>query len=292
MINSAIEAKQKQGMSILEEWLQEKYVENYDSVTEGDNGNEIEFLNRNFNYELLLKDGARDYIINEGKIYYLLNKNCSYIPKEIRESLVGGNTTEYEEYIRLKDVYGITRDLKVYYCNNGLEGVYGNLESYDIDPNAPATGVNGNNELKSALSDILKEKYGITTSDSLTLQNVTTFSDTLELDGKKYQIKNLTGLGDLKKLKNLTLLNLDLTSLEGIEGIPNLKYIYLKDTIVNDFKALSSCINLQYLYLYLPNTRVQDIANNQIIKLGEGLKNADKLTKLEYFGISRRYYNV
>ncbi len=279
---------------MLEEWLQEEYVENYDSVTDSDNGNEIEFLNRVFNYELLLKDGSRDYIISDGKIYYLLDKSCSYIPKDIKESLIGGDTTEYSDYTRLIDVYGITRDLKVYYCNNGLEGVYGNLENYDIDPNSPATGVNGNTGLKGAISGVLKEKYDVDvdSENGVTLGNVAVFND-LELDGSKYTgLTDITGLGDLKNLKTLTLTNLNLSNLNGIEGIPNLYYLYLKNTTVSDFKKLASCPNLQYLYIYLPNTIDEQTANNQIIYLGEGLRNADKLTKLTYFGISRRYFDV
>ncbi len=289
-----MDARVKNGMAMLEEWLQEEYVENYDSVTDSDNGNEIEFLNRVFNYELLLKDGSRDYIISDGKIYYLLDKSCSYIPKDIKESLIGGDTTEYSDYTRLIDVYGITRDLKVYYCNNGLEGVYGNLENYDIDPNAPATGVNGNTGLKDAISGVLKEKYDVTVDGEtgVTLGNVAILKD-LEIDGEKYQgITDITGLGDLKNLKTLTLTNLSLESLKGLDGMPNLYYLYLKNTTTKDYKTLSSCLNLQYLYLYLPSTILEDEANKQVELLGEGLKDAEKLNKLNYFGISRRYCYV
>ena len=283
-------AEIKTGMAILEEWLGEAYVKAYDSVTQYDEGNEIEFLNKFFNHELLLKDGSRDYIISEGKIYYLLNKNCSYIPKNVRDSLIGGNATEYSEYTRLRDVYGITKDLKVYYCSDGIEGVYGKLENYDIDANESASGVNGNSGLKDAILDALNEKYGtnIDGERGVTLGNAVVFNDSLELDGSKY--KNLTsvsGLEDLKNLKSLTLTNLnDLENLKGLEGIPKLNYLYLKNTTVKDYKILSKCLNLKYLYIYLPSSVSEDVANTQILNLGDGLKEANNLEKLEYFGIS------
>lgn len=281
------------GMAALEEWLQEKYVDFYDNVTKSDEGNEVTFLNRMFDFNLLLKDGSRDYIINEGKIYYLLDKSCSYIPEEIREELVGGDTTEYSEYTRLHDVYGITKNLKVYYCNNGIEGVYGNFENYDLDPNELASGVNGNSNLKDTLSDILKEQYGIDVGENgVTLGNIAVLKE-LEIDGKKYPgITDIAGLGDLKNLKNLILTNLNLKSLKGIEGITNLNYLYLKNTTSEDYKALANCLNLQYLYMYMPSSMIEETANNQVTLLGEGLKDAEKLTKLNYFGISRRYFYV
>ena len=286
-------AKQKNGMAALEEWLQQEYVNFYDNATKSDERNEVTFLNRMFDFNLLLKDGSRDYIINEGKIYYLLDKSCKYIPKEIKEGLVGGDTAEYSEYTRLHDVYGITKDLKVYYCNDGVEGVYGSFENYDVDPNELASGVNGNQNLKNALTGVLKEKYGVEVDEKgVTLGNIEILKD-LEIDGEKYSgITDVTGLGDLKTLKTLTLTNLNLDSLKGLDGMPNLYYLYLKNTTVKDYKALSSCLNLQYLYIYMPSKMIEETANKQIELLGEGLKEAEKLAKLNYFGISRRYIYV
>ncbi|MBR2290578.1 MAG: hypothetical protein IJ867_08435 [Clostridia bacterium] len=295
IITNAQNANMKSGMAALEEWLQEKYVEYYDSALESDSGNEIIFLNRMFNYTLLLPDGSRDYIINEGKVYYLLDKRCNYIPKEIKDGLIGGDTTEYSQYTRLENVYGITKNLKVYYCAAEGSAVFGNVESYDIDPTAPANGVNSSSGLKSAITGILADKYGITVDNDLgvTLANASTISE-LELDGTKYSgITDISGLGDLKKLRTLTLSNLSLTSLKGLEGCTDLYYLYLKNTTSLDFTTLATCINLQYLYLYLPSTTIDETtANNQIIYLGQGLKDAKDLTKLEYFGISRKYFVI
>ena len=288
IIKQAQNASYEMGMAALEEWLQQEYVTQYDNITDSDEGNKIAFLNRMFNYTLLLKDGSRDYIINEGKVYYLLNKSCKYIPKEVKDGLLGGDTTEYSKYIRLEDVYGVTKDLKVFYCNNGIEGAFGAIENYDIDPNASATGINGNSNMKTALTDILSTQYGIAVDSEkgVTLANASVFNN-LELDGNKYTgITDISGLGDLKNLKTLTLSNLNLTSLKGLEGMPGLYYLYLKNTTVGDYTALSNCLNLQYLYLYLPSSIDETTANNQVLYLGQGLKDASGLTKLNYFGIS------
>ncbi len=294
IITNAQNANMKTGMAVFEEWLQGEYVNHYESMGDAENENKIVFMNRMFNYTLLLKDGSRDYIINGGKIYYLLNKNCSYIPKEIRDGLKGGDSTEYSKYTRLQDVYGITKELKLYYCNNGIEGAFGNIKNYDIDPNASATGINSSASLKIAISDLLLNQYGVTVDEEkgVTLANASVLRN-LELDGNKYSgITDIAGLGDLKNLRTLTLTNMNLTSLNGLEGIPNLYYLYLKNTIIGDYTTLASAINLQYLYIYMPGTITEETANNQVVLLGQGLKKASELTKLEYFGISRSYNHV
>ena len=99
-------AKQKNGMAALEEWLQEKYVEFYDEAV---NYNKPELLANKIN-NLFFKEGSKNYIINEGKIYYLINKSA--LPEEIREGLFKGDSIEYSDYARLIDVYGVTRRLK------------------------------------------------------------------------------------------------------------------------------------------------------------------------------------
>lgn len=278
----------KCGISGFEEWLQQEYVNNYDNIL--DNENKIEFMNRIFDYTLLLKDGSRSYIINEGKIYYLLDKSCSYIPNEIKQGLTGGDNREYSKYTRLQDVYGITRDLKVYYCGEDAVTQYGNIENYDINPNASSSGINGNSGLKSLIIDEMASRYSVTVDNEngVTLANTLLFNKDLEVDGTKYTgITDISGLGDLKSLKELTLSNLNLTSLSGLEGIPNLRYLYLKNTTVEDYGRLASCLNLQYLYIYLPSSISENVANNQVIGLGEGLRNASGLKKLQFFGISR-----
>ena len=293
IITNSQRAKVLNGMASLEEWLQEEYVKNYDSANDIADGNLVTFLNSKLGYSLLLREGNREYIINEGKVYYLLNKQCEFIPQEIREGLVGGDSQDELEYTRLQDVYGITKDLKVFYCGDGLTGtVYGNIEKYNVDPNATAGGIKTNTGLSSAIKGVLFESYGINVEDDVTLANALLINSPLEIDGTKYSeiITNVNGIGDLKSLKKLTLSNLNLTDLSGIEGITGLEYLYLKNTTVQDFSVLANCVNLKYLYIYLPSSIDETTANDQVVKLGEGMKNASRLTKLQYFGISGSVY--
>ncbi len=127
VITNAMSAKQKQGMAVLEEFLQEKYVEHYDSMnSEGNNKSPAEnmidiysdwFYRAGSNY-YVLKDYT--YKDEEGntksdliKIRLIRKKN---LPIEIREALVGGDAKGLDgkensdyAYDNLKDVYGVTR---------------------------------------------------------------------------------------------------------------------------------------------------------------------------------------
>ena len=286
IITNAQTANMKSGMATLEEWLQEKYVEYYDEAN--NYAKKPLLLNDKIN-NLLLTDGGRPYIMNGGKVYYLVNK--SSLPKEVREQLIGGNTTEYGKYIRLQDVYGITEDLKVYYCDENGNNTYGEMVVANIDPNTPIGKINNNNSLKTALSDALKD-IGVTVNDEdgVTMGNVENLN-TLELDGSKYNISSLSGLGEVRGLRTLTLSNLGtssnyLSGLDGLESLPDLYYIYFKNCYISDYSKLSDCWRLQYLYMYLPPAMVELDANNQVTNLGNGLGRANNLTRLEYFGVS------
>ena len=109
VITNAMDAKFNSGIAVLEEWVQQKYVDFYDDVDKYNSKPEL--LNAKIK-NFLLKDGTKIYVTYNGKMYYLINK--SSLPKEIQEQLVGGDTTEYSQYIRLQDVYGVTSDLKIY----------------------------------------------------------------------------------------------------------------------------------------------------------------------------------
>ena len=281
-----MDAKYKTGMAALEEWLQEQYVEYFEDAD--DYKNKPELLAGKIE-DLLLKDGTRNYIIYEDKMYYLINK--SVLPKEIQDGLIGGDTTDYALYTRLIDVYGVTDDLKVYYCNTDTGAVYGNVDVNDVNLNEPVDAANNDPNIKSMLEDVLtdlgveiNEELGITTG------NLASISD-LEIDGNKYEISDLKILSEMKNLNTIIIQNFNdarkLESLNGVEGCPKLYYIYLKNCDIDDYSNLSKVLNLRYLYMYLPpSTMDTNKANKQVTNLGNGLENADKLEKLDYLGIS------
>ena len=280
IITQAQNATYMQGIAALEEYLQTEYVKYYDEAD--DYTNKIEMLSSKMT-NLCLKDGTKNYITYDGKMYYLVNKQS--LPDDIKNQLKGGDTTEYIEYIRLIDVYGITEDLRVYYCADGLEGALGTVGDLEVDPSTPLVKVNNDGEMKSALTEALAEigievgEEGITVGDIVSLKD-------FELDGSKYNITSLSAISELTSLQTLTLKNVNLSNLDGIESCSLLYYIYLKDCKIGDYSKLSTVLDLKYLYIYLSPSINETDANAQIANLGNGLANATSLNELEYFGIS------
>ena len=280
IITQAQNATYMQGIAALEEYLQTEYVKYYDEAD--DYTNKIEMLSSKMT-NLCLKDGTKNYITYDGKMYYLVNKQA--LPDDIKNQLKGGDTTEYIEYIRLIDVYGITEDLRVYYCADGLEGALGTVGDLEVDPSTPLVKVNNDGEMKSALTEALAEigievgEEGITVGDIVSLKD-------FELDGSKYNITSLSALSELTSLQTLTLKNVNVSNLDGIESCSLLYYIYLKDCKIGDYSKLSTVLDLKYLYIYLSPSINETDANAQITNLGNGLANATNLNELEYFGIS------
>ena len=280
IITQAQNATYMQGIAALEEYLQTEYVKYYDEAD--DYTNKIEMLSSKMT-NLCLKDGTKNYITYDGKMYYLVNKQA--LPEDIKNQLKGGDTTDYIEYIRLIDVYGITEDLRVYYCADGLEGALGTVGDLEVDPSTPLVKVNNDGEMKSALTEALAE-IGITVGeDGITVGDIVSLKD-FELDGSKYNITSLSAISELTSLQTLTLSNVNVSNLDGIEGCSQLYYVYLKDCKIGDYTKLGTVLDLKYLYIYLsPNINETD-ANAQVENLGNGLVNATSLNELEYFGIS------
>ena len=280
IMTQAKNATYMQGIATLEEYLQSEYVKYYD---EADNyTNKVELLVNKIS-NLCLKDGTKNYITYDGKMDYVLNKQA--LPEEIRNQLRGGDTTDYLSYIRLKDVYGITEDLRVYYCSEGTDNVLGTLNTSELNPNTPLVKVNTDNAIKSAISDALLTVGVEVGENGVTVGDASKIKD-LELDGDKYNITSISALSEISTLKTLTLSNLTLDNLDGLENCTLLTGIYFKNCKVSNYTKLSTAWNLQYLYLYLPPTMSETDANAQVEKLGEGLANATEIKNLEYFGIS------
>ena len=80
IITKAQEANVQSGIATVEEYLQLKYTEYCEEAN--NYSNKIDLLADKIS-NLLLKDGTKNYVTYEGKIYYLLNKNS--LPEEIRQ---------------------------------------------------------------------------------------------------------------------------------------------------------------------------------------------------------------
>ena len=279
IITQAQNATYMQSIAALEEYLQTEYVKYYDET--GNYTSKIELLSSKLG-NLCLKDGTKNYITYDGKMYYLINKQA--LPDDVKNQLKGGDTTEYLKYIRLQDVYGVTPDLKVYYCESGTDSALGTLDSTELDPNTPLKKINQDAEMKSAITEALASvgvtvgEDGVTVGDASKLKNI-------ELDGSKHNITSISGLSELSSLKTVTLSNLNLNDLDGLQNCTLLYYVYFKNCKVNDYSKLATVLDLQYLYLYLPPSMSEADANAQVTNLGNGLANATELNKLEYLGI-------
>ena len=273
IITNAMSAKQKQGMAALEEFLQEKYVELYEDIKKDDN-RVLSLINNSNTSKYFYKPdvGALQYIVDsEGHALYLINKDN--LPNEIKDGLVGGDAGNktYSDYASLNDVYGVTTDLKVYYCSNGIDSLYG-LGRDDLDNDNPLREIFPAN---SPLANLIGEEGKPVTADDV--KSVTE----LVLDSNS----KVTSLGDfynLTSLKELTLDGLQLDSLNGIENCTQLDYVYFKNysnenITIKDYSALSGVKNLTYLYLFMS-------CDKQINDLCEGIKNAE-FSKLNYLGI-------
>ena len=82
IITQAQNATYMQSIAALEEYMQTEYVKYYDDTNEFTN--KVELL-ANKNSNLFLKDGSKNYITFNGKIYYLVNK--SVLPDDVKKQL-------------------------------------------------------------------------------------------------------------------------------------------------------------------------------------------------------------
>ena len=282
VITNAVDAKQKQGMAVLEEWLQEKYVEYYDDSN--DYINKVEMLVNHIPDLLLTNSESRKYIIYEGKIHYILNKES--LPKEIKDGLIGGDTKETADYSKLIDVYGITQDLKVYYVDTLRETQYGNMNVEDVNPDLYMPKLNSDNKLNGLIKETLSKK-GVIVDETkgITIDNASKINE-LTIDGNEIKgVTSLDTLSELLNLQELTLKNLELENLKGIESLGLLNYLYFDNCKIKDYSQMASVLKLKYLYFYFPNTMNEADSNIQITNFGEGLKNATRIKEFQYLYI-------
>ena len=253
--------------------MQEKYVENFGELSD-ENNKVIGLLNIEGISKYFYKPsvGVLKYVVDsEGHALYLINKKG--LPNNIKEVLVGGEAGngEYLDYLNLNDVYGVTENLKVYYCSSGISSIVGiSREELDFDDSFREVFPE-----KSFFANLVTEGRPTTLED---LKNVTS----LDLDGS-----NLTDLKDIYNfivLGELTLKNYT-GSLSGIENTSILKKIKLVNCNISDYSPIGKLgLKLEKLYLV-------DVDNNEVAKMCK--KNATGIGKydlknLKYFGVVRK----
>ena len=266
-----------QSVAVLEEYLNNYYIGHYEEFSEADNKAEaLEQYTESSNWIWNPSKngyGVVGYVVNkDGNACYLINKKA--LPEEIKSQLKGGDAGDdtYADYVNMNDVYGVTGDLKVYYCKDGKEsilGISGNELDYDnplreVFPagSSLATLITGNN------------------TENVTAEDVKSIKS-LNIDSSS-GVTNLKDLYNLTSLQRLTLENVSFSTLDGIDNAPQLNYIMLKGCKIENYSAIGRIGDgLKYLYLY--NTTDSEV--EKLCNLETGIGKYD-LPNLEYFAIT------
>ena len=281
IITQAQNATYMQSIAALEEYFNNYYVEHYEEMSKKDESKVLTLTTMEPTWFYIPANegigGLRYIVDSEGHALYLIKK--SGLPEEIKNQIKGGEAGEgtYADYAKLNDVYGLTSDLKVYYCSNGTDSIMGKTVE-DLDADNPLREV-FNSSTNSNIYELLKDydvadvtgnKDGKLTAEEL--KSVTK----LKID-KKTNIADFSMFYNLPSLKELTIEDKTLNNLAGIENCPKLNYVYFSGSVVADYGSLSKVKNLKYLYLY-------NINDNELATLCNGIKDA-QFNNLEYLAV-------
>ena len=279
IMTQAKNATYMQSIAVLEEYLQDKYIQNYERIDESESKvvnleniyPEYFYIPANNGY------GRLRYIINdEGKALYLIQKNG--LPDEIKNQLRDGEAGQgkYEDYVKMNDVYGVTSDLKVYYVKNNGETILG-ISKEQLDEDDPVREV-VSKEKDNNLYSIL-EIYDSNKDGTINAQEVKGIK---ELEISPELMISFTDLYKFYGLEKLTLKNLTLNNLDGIQNVSKLNYIFFKNCKIGNYSKLRNLKDvLKYLYFF--NTTDEEI--EKLCSNENGIGNCD-FGKLQYFAIS------
>jgi hypothetical protein len=227
--------------------------------------------------------GSLSYVVDaDGNALFLIKK--SNLPIEIQQNLIGGDDAgkTYADYLGLNDVYGVTSDLKVYYCSNGKESILG-VDETELDLDDPNRTVFENGSIMANFIKNLVPTPDLNGDGKISANEIMTV--------KKITLDSSSGITSLKELynfsglKELVLNDVALDSLDGLENIPYLEYISFNGTTVNgEYKKLANAKKLKYVYILNTNdTQVSSILN--------AMKDTE-YAQLEYFGCYDNEKNV
>ena len=263
IITRAQEATYMQSIATLEEFLNSYYVEHYDVMQ--DSESKVQAL-KNLEPDWFFGGAPLGYIVDsDGHINFFINKEG--LPDEIKSQIRGGDAGEktYQDYASMNDVYGVTKDLRVYYCSKGKDTLLGTANT-DLDN--PVREVF---EAGSSLAKLINrnDTDNVTAED---LKNVKELTITPE-DG----ITSFEEFYNFPSLERINFEGVTINSLNGLQNAIKINYIYFHNSVISDYSAIGKCKELKNLHMYMPN-------NEEVSKMCEGLKDA-KLTKLEYLGL-------
>ena len=272
IITQAQNATYLQDCAKLEEFLQSYYVSNFDTLPQ-DCNSKVEALQSNSesaSWFWMPKNngfGGLNYVVSsDGQMCYFIDKVNFEAKSNSGIILKGGKAGKgtYKDYASFNDVYGVTSDLKVYYCSSVKDSILGiDSSQLDIDDKDREVFAAG-----SSFSKLIKNGEKVTVQD---VKKVTT----IDINGNSGI--SLTDLYNLTSLKKLTLTNYE-GSLEGIQNAVQIEEIMLKNCTITNYSALKELESkIKRMYLY-------SIDDNELNKFCSDLSNAN-FSSLENFGI-------
>lgn len=274
ILSQAKNATYMESKAILEEYLQQKYVENYDDIDSSDNKIlQLQDIYPEYFY-IPAREGIGNlkYIVNnEGNSLYLIKK--SGLPKEIQKSLKDGNAGSgtYSDYRNLNDVYGITSDLKVYYSSGSGNALIG-ITKDELDIDDPFREVFAAGSSYSNLINMGDSSKNVTAEEIKKVKDLKISSDS--------GITSLDELSNFISLQSLTLEDYN-GSLSGIQNATGIYYLYMKNCEISNYSYIGGLNNkLKYLYLYCTN----DDEISKLCSKNLGIASYD-MEELEYLGI-------
>ncbi len=281
IITQAQNATYMQSVAVLEEYLNNFYVEHYEEMLEADS-KILTMINLEPSWFYIPANegvGGLRYVVDaDGHALYLIKK--SGLPEDIKSQIRGGDAGEgeYADYVALNDVYGVTENLQVYYCSGGTDSIMG-VTTDELNADNPLREVFNRDE-NSAFYNLLSNydiadasgnKDGILTAEELKAVTQLTINSSSG-------ITEFSEFYNLSSLRELTIDGVNLNNVAGIENCPQLNYVYFKSSTIADYSNLSNVRKLKYLYLY-------NVDDSELNKLCTGIKDAE-FRSLEYLAVS------
>ena len=280
IIKQAQNATIQSSVALLQDYFDQEYVRNYEKYESY--AYKIEGFTNSSEFSDWFWSpakhgiGAMDCVITKnGNACYFLDKEN--LPSELRDNVKGGDANTYEDYFKMIDCYGVTKDLKVYYCSDGLDSVIG-LKKDNIDKDNPSRIIFSDADNSGFYENF--SEYDSDGDGKLSIKEIRGIKD-VELSSSN--IKSLEKIYNFSSLEKLTLKNLNLKSLDGIENCPLLKYIYIDSSTIEDYSSLKK-VNNRLAKLYLYNVD-DDEANRCTIGMAE--TTFDKLLEFGIVGITK-----
>lgn len=282
IITQAQKAVQMQSVAVLQEFLNQEYVNlktkdwiSEEGFTVDEYESQVEVL-KTAHPEWFFQN-MQGYVLDSyGHVLYLINKQG--LPEEIKKSLHGGEAIKVSDFYGQKDVFGCTSDLYCFYCLDGIDSIIG-LTLDDLKMDSPfEVAYETDSNLAKLINGVDENGNAI---KSLTYRDLKTVRE-LTIDNED-MLTVLSEFSKLNALKKVFFNGINISTLKGIDGAQNIEELKFVDCNCSDYKAISNLTNLNKLYLVRPKGGDTEI--NSILCSGEkGIKDAE-LSNLEYFGI-------